>query len=624
MKCPQCGNEFADDLHICPECGAEVSADAVGEEESSCSQNDKNTSESTSAISQCACHRQKESADEIDTGKHCRCRRIGFAAGIILLLLVIAAIAYYVKKSAAPASLESLVPKDCAMVAAADAAWWWNTSEDVRLDPQVVREMKKAEKELGISFDKDVVPWMGQTGIVFLGMSGRDPQIAIIAEIKDKDAFARCAKQVQSFAERESGKKWIDFTYHGVKLRKLSISIEYRPPTTFTSGVLPGWFILGIGSGAAEKVIDVTQGRVPSLKHNTEWVQAMSKLPSKRVAWLGCDGTRMTDIMDEANNVMGIPSSSKWDSIRHVRKKQNSSASSMFNGFAVYVFSEKGNELRADAEVILRSEAARKLYQKLKKSSKPITGKSLAKLPEGTFAAILVSNPGPWLDVYKQTMLDSCQTQEMRFNAERFFLIMTPIENAIDTCTGECAAGLIWRKEKGFGLTIAGETAGKDIARNSALSIQALLQGFGMPVKQDGNLSILPALKHDEENIHVLPCWGFDDKWLALSTHPDLITSSKKATLKLPSDAAGADMVAFGKFSFLPSMLNWAKENAGSARDREAIDLIRQLGLDKAEWAMWSKTDPQGTSVHTTAVLRNWEWRKALKTAMDFAAKQAD
>ncbi len=115
-------------------------------------------------------------------------------------------------------------------------------------------------------------------------------------------------------------------------------------------------------------------------------------------------------------------------------------------------------------------------------------------------------------------------------------------------------------------------------------------------------------------------CWGNKDNWLVTGSHPDWISAGGRANLTLPDEAKDSEFAGVGNFSFLPSVLDWAEEEA-RGQDEGAIDMFRSLELEKANWIMWSNIESDGKSSHMVMVLRNWDWRRSLKIITDFAAK---
>jgi len=524
---------------------------------------------------------------------------------IALLVVAVAAAAWFVYRKTRPVQLAEIVPKSCPLLVAADSQWWWKVVQDVRQEPSVRAAMREAEQKLGISFDRDLAAWAGQTAIVLMGMDMSGPRLVFYAQITDKNKFAQSEKRILDAFSKESKTKWKDFSYGGVKLHRAELSIPYGPVIQITAGSIRDWAIVGIGAGTVEKVIDVWNGSSPSISTDPAWKQAMTILPDKPVLWLGVNGEEyfraLSTGMPMALNTTGLA------------------------GYVVVAsVSEKPDEIRMDGITVATSEKCQNLVKKIKGSSPTPTGKSLKHIPEGAIGTIVLSSPGLYWDAYKQAMTEMFGASPMKAQIEQGLQMIKPVEDAVKAMSGECAISVNYTQGLGFGAVLVGETASSATAHNTALSLQRFAQRFAQKVDSAGGLYKLSMLKYDNPYFRALPCWIAKGEWLAFSTHPSWINGKVPAAgLQMPKEAQGSDSFGMGDFRFIEPLLAFIeKREKPTGVEQDVIGLVRRLELDKATWVAWSKTEPDGKISRSTAILRGWEWRKALRTIIEFASEQ--
>lgn len=589
MICPKCGKEYGDGVEACPYCNTGLSSDVQA---------------------------GREAAHGVTKAP----RKRNPAIIVALVVIIAAIVGYAYLHRSGTVKFETLVPETAGMVGVSDANWWWNASKDVRGSAAVAKAMQESEKQLGISCDKDVVPWMGQIGCALLGMTGTEPQVVVLGEVKDVAAFNRFVSKAQKAASTKGHMKWTQVDYHGVKLqeseftappRRNAFGVSAPKKTTVAVGLLGKWFVLGIGKGSAQKVVDTWQHKTPSIEHNEKWTKALAelkKMPGKHVGWVGYDCESYMKAMLGANPMMAtmckVPEAAKVT--------------------AVCAFTESASELKVDSVAIPNSEKARAIYKAFAQS-KPLTGKAFNELPSETFAVMVSTlNGEKTVDFLKQYILDMFANPQVKAQVEMGFGQAQPIFSALKSFTGESAAAFTWKDGIGFGGVLLGETSGAANAKATAGDLQAFAQVTGATVKVDNGLVMIPQTKHDTKNLHVMLCWGAKNEWFKLSSHPGWLTTPGKSKLQLPSEAKNAAIAGVGDFSFLPSVLKWAKSESKSKADHDVIEMLSKLGLEKAQWAFWSEFDDETGMVRNTTVLRNWEWRKSIKPMMDYSAKQAE
>jgi hypothetical protein len=540
---------------------------------------------------------------------------------ILALLIVVAAIigVIYLRRSAPVVPIETLIPEAAGMVGVSDTNWWWNATAEIRESAEVRKAMEQSEKQFGISFEKDVVPWMGEMGVVSLGMASNGPQFAILGQVKDEAAFRRFVDKAQETATREGHVKWTEVDYHGVKLqqtefngppRRGSFGGSYPTKINLEVGLLGRWFVVGVGEDSAEKIIDTWQHRAKSINQSPKWQTALAelrKMPGTRVGWLGYEGQSYFESL-----MGGNPMAAKM--------VKTPGAAKLTTVCALF---EESNELKMEAVSVPNDDMARAIYTKFAQS-KPVAGKCLSELPDGTFTAVVsMVSWDKCIEFLKQMVLDMSSDAQMNSFVENMCMQVQPVLDALTSFTGESAVALTWKDGVGFGGVLIGETSGSEQAKATAGDLQSFAQMIGAQVKVDKGLVKLPQAKRDSKNLNLMLCWGTKDQWLKFGSHPNWLTSKpSKTKLQIPAEAKDAVIVGIGDFSFLPLVLKWAKSECPTKSGRDGVDVLNQLGLNKAQWAFWAQIDNETGAIRSTAVLRNWEWRKAVKPIMDFGTKQ--
>ncbi|MEN6370833.1 MAG: DUF3352 domain-containing protein [Armatimonadota bacterium] len=587
MICPQCGKEFTDDTLHCPYCGADAGPVDTCKPEDECSTDVAGASEP------CCC----SAAGKETVYKKRRPRnRLKVAVALLLILAGAVAIGYY-KLSRSP-EMDAMIPESCPMFVSSDASWWWEAAEDVRMVPEVQKGMKQIEKELGLTFEKDLTPWMGRMTFAVLEVKPNSPSFAVIAEIRDDDAFKRCLDKLSARAERDTGMQWKKVEYDGVKMRQLDISGQISPVTV---AIIRGYVVCGIGPGSAQAVVDVWKGRKPSIKSDPVWARALEALPEDSVVRIAYN----TDAI-----MKNVSQADPTGSVRIPESARN---------LIVCAFTEGDGSLRVDTVSVAKSEEAKKALREVKGKMGSIDGRSVKQLPDGTFAVVVTSNPGYIVDNLRKGLLDMFGNSQVRMMMEQSFAEAQPVFDTLHRCTGECAAALTYRDGDGFGAVVVGETKDKVSSKASVKELVSFIEGNGAKTSQNAGLATFTDAKVDETNVHVLPCLGSKDKWLVFGTHPTWITSTVKTDLKLPSNLKDVQFAGAGNFKFIPSVIKWAeRESKGDISSYKVIGFIRQLKLENATWTAWSKIDPEQGMGQSVMILQGWDWRQGLKSAMSF------
>jgi hypothetical protein len=577
MLCPKCGQENAADATVCVACGEALQADTAQEAE-----------EVTPS----------EPTEPTPSERAPRPRRVLLYAGIAAVVILLAVVVCLLLLQ--PKSLYSLVPADSRGLIMIDVPRLWSATEETRQLSEVRTAMGDADRLFGLSLEKDVAPCIGEIGIVATEIGPREPKMAVLVRIRNWTQALRCAKRAQS----KSGLKWSEDSYHGVSLmRGKSREQSYGPPETITTARLGAWFVVGVGDGVAEKVIDVAQGRAQSIQKDPAWSKALANLPAKPIALFGTDSQSLMF----PGTLYGGP------------QVMSDLSKCMF----VCALTEKPDELRLDMVNIPKSDRLRQVYKDLKSKTKGLSGKALSQLPDGTIAAMLFSNPGAYFDMAKQVFTESAEPSQRKY-VDKSFQEMAPLEELLKRCTGEFGMAFTWKAGEGFGFTALGETESNGSSRQGARDIRSFVEHeIGQSVAESNGLFTLAMGEMRTGEFKVLPCWRTKDQWLAFSTHPDWLRGST-SKLSLSGEARGADSAMVADLSLLPSMLREVEATMPPSythpESRIPIDMLRDMDLEKANLVMWGSVDRDGASANSTFLLRGWNWRKGLKTIVQFAS----
>lgn len=502
------------------------------------------------------------------------------------------------------ADITSLIPIDSPVFGVVDSRWGWDATAPVREYPDVSKEVAKTEKELGISFDKDVAPWAGNIGVIMLDMKKEQPSFAFLVEITDEDKFEQVAKKLGTVAERESKLKWTDVTYNGVKMRRATLNDRFGAGVPITTAVIKGYVLIGAGANTAERVIDTAQGKKPSIEKMPAMTQALATLPEKPVSWFGINGEEYFKLMTKQS-----PVPMSGDKILKL------------SGYVgIYSVTENTDEIRMKCTYIATNDTVQSFWKDIKSKTAPVKGDSLKQLPATTFIAAVTTNPSVWWDQYKKIFTSIADQSGQQMAIQQSLEQIKPVENVIKRMNGECALACTYQQKQGFGVVILGETQDKKSAADGARELQQFVSTVGVNAVQKGSLYQLPQTKFNFDQFKGMVCWSATDNWLKLSSSPVCISGTSSSKLELSDEAIGSDFAAAGNFAFLPMLL---KEISGSKEiTEEDVDAIQTIGFNKAEWQAWGTIDLDGKSSHSELCITNWDWRKALAAGLDYAKKK--
>ncbi len=466
-------------------------------------------------------------------------QRVAVLCGI-MLAMAICALAQEQRPVTVP--LARMVPASrTRSLLAADSSWWGTRLSAARQDIVLRSALDGEELLWGISLEKDILPWSGQCALLRL----EDSKSLLLLEILDRTAFTNTLPVLQAKLEKHFGTDWAATSYQNIPLRYSSLPVTN---THLAWGVYGGWLAIGIGDGVIRAGIDVCNGKIPSLQQNADWVKATAALPAARDLFVTLHPA------GELNDTLVVCS-----------------------------LSGTASERRIDVIATPLSAEKRLLLRTFKASLTPLNEKMLEKLPTGSCAALLISNPGKWLPVIKQEVLSRIRAPLPRLGIAVALRTLTPI---LSGCAGELALTESWTKTHGFNLFTLYDARGPYRAYSQVNRLTDIFADRGYTVEEKKDISYLHLPTGDQY------CWTTDDHFVRFASDPALLPSTGQASLLLPPETKGADAVLLANLADIP---------VGTAPN--VYSGINLLG--------YCTIAPDGATAHAVLQVRNWDDTKA-------------
>lgn len=471
---------------------------------------------------------------------------------VIILVPAFSAVADELLPVIAPLARMAPASRTLTMISA-DTSWWGARLIAARQDTALRATLESEEQLLGISLEQDILPWSGQCALLRLDES----KTLLLLEILDRTAFAKTLPALQVKLEKRFGAVWAQTSYDNISLRYSSLPVSN---THLAWGVYGGWLAVGIGDGVIRYGIDVWNGKIPALQQNTDWVKATAALPTAR------DLCFTLHPAGELSDTLVVGSMSATASGR-----------------------------RIDVIAVPTTPAKCLLLQTFKESLTPLKAKMLEKLPAGAFAALLISNPGKWLPVVKQTLLSPVRATLPRLGIAVALRALTPI---LSGCAGEMAVTESWSKAKGFNLFTLYDARGPYRADMQVERLTNIFAERGFTVEEKKEISYLRLPGGDGY------CWTTDDHFVRFADDPALLPDTGKTTLSLPPETKGADAVLLANLDGIPV--------GPASHTWSGVNLLGYCTIA-----------PDGANAHAVLQASNWDTNKAnltLKTMLSLLA----
>jgi len=499
------------------------------------------------------------------------------------------AIVHQLFPSASP--IAQLLPADTAGFVSADSPWWWANCKTEREQPQTRVALQHMEATMGISIEKDMLPWAGQCGVALLDIQRNSPQVLMMLEIRDRTAFLKALPQLLRSMERKSATVWTDSRYNGVSLREATVRYE-GTSLKVASAHFAGWLVFSMGDGVMQKSIDASKEDTPSLQDNAAWAQTLAQLPSKHIAFCAMNGKPLGKIVSALN-----PASS--------RQLATMGLDSLL---MVGAMNATPSGLRMDS-ISTVGAGSMQTQWKAMKSAHGITGASLPQLPAGTLLSMCFSNPGQIWSNMEQSMLSSASNEQ---SAQMANIVrqMKPVDDILQHLSGEFALAVCWTPEHGFGLVVLGDTASPSIAQQQATALTAFLMGMHQPVSGNSSAYQLVLPTPISKEFPTQLSWSGKGSWFKFATQPAYLNGNGQTLLQLPQAAHGADAAMVLDLKSLPALARHIDDITGNHTFSKVVD---GLELGKLQLLSYGALDADGSSNRSTTEINNWAWQNLFK-----------
>ncbi len=273
-------------------------------------------------------------------------------------------------------SLYSLVPLTSPVTASVDVPWLWKTTGGLRNNPMVSGVLQAVEASLGLSIEKDVLPWAGQAAFAVTDFHQDGPSFALFLQIRDADHMIASSRLEAIFGSMLAGQSratWQAMDYKGITIRHTEITRD-RSVLKVAMATVDGWQVIAVGDGVIRKVIDTRDGIIPSLASHPSFARAMGDLPDGAVGQICVNG-------------QGILTQIQQNDAHVAQKLKNTELGKFFIAGAL---TDPDNNLQFDAVYCSASPTTQAALKQLRADAGTVSGASLAQLPEGAFATLLI------------------------------------------------------------------------------------------------------------------------------------------------------------------------------------------------------------------------------------------
>ena len=494
---------------------------------------------------------------------------------VLLPLLLLLGLRGYAAENV---SLYSFIPLDCPGVVSVDVPQLWNATADFRTNAMIGLFLQAMQDDLKLSIEEDLLPWAGQAAFAITDVRPKEPGYALFLQVRDPDRMlspARLALVMQQLLQSGDQTKWLAMEIKGVPIRRTEIP---RGKSVLKVAMMTqdGWLGVAFGDGVIRKVIDARNGSIRTLENHPLYQRAMGNLPAGAIGGLCVNGQGIVAQMARTNPAL-------------VERYEDSEVSKFFIAGAATM---PNNVLQVDANYCTLSLPTQKMLKKINADAGAISGASLAQLPDGAFATLIINKPDVWLEAIEAMILDSAGDPDAREMMAAGMAEFNTVRDVLKRFNGELAVGGAWREGKGFGVTVAGQTATEADAAATGDALNGFMEKMiHMQTESKDGLYMLPDTAGESEMFPTLVCWKASKQWLRGASHPDwLAPKVEQPALQLPEIAKDANLALFGNYSFVSPFMT-------SIGAGEALPYLSMMNLDKGEWGIAMKIDPDGCAV---------------------------
>lgn len=516
------------------------------------------------------------------------------------LILLVAAILFTIFKLIfpSPAPISQIIPADSIGVITADTNWWWDTLKEVRQLDEVKKGLQQAETTMNISIKNDILPWVGKSGISVLDVEAPTPNILLLFEVRDHFAFLNKMSELQQKVGTKYSVTWSRVKHEGITYQQGMMDLSSEK-VTVAFGQVGGWLVCALGEKSMERCIDAWKRKSPSLQTSNLWKNAVDQLPARHRIFIGLKGDALASSLATTNPSM----------------QQQMSTAGLSNLSLLATLGDTSNGLHLDVVSVLNSENKQRATRDFIKELPRVNGDILSHLPAGTIAAVLITNPGKWMNLLKQSMLARKDNNESLATYTSLFSLLAPVQEILDGCKKELALALIWHEKQGLSLTVVGNVGSKVKAKASADKLKEMFQKMQAPIVERDNTYLLTMPTETDSLFSFQPCWSGKDDYFRFATHPICLDSlDGKCTLKLPGTAQGSYTALVAKMDFLYPLIKRLETQEGSSGD--AV-FTRKLGIDNIQLVAFINISTNGKTSHGVIQINNWDWRHTMSVAID-------
>lgn len=512
----------------------------------------------------------------------CRRWQTSLLYTLFSVFVLVALAGFTAQKVDAGTPLTAMVPLDSPVTIAVDTPWLWKNTADLRAVPEVSNALQAAEKSLGFSLETDLFLWSGQSALVLSDINDDGPSFALLMQIRDAEhmiAAPRLEALLQMILPHKAPVTWLAMAYKGVAIRRTEIP-DGGSVLKVAIASMDDWLVITFGDGVIRKMVDTHNGDSPSLATHPSFVRATSSLPEGAVGQIFLNGQGILALIKQHDAKMALQLS-------------DTELGHFFLAGEMRV-SEK--DLLLDSTYCTTATKTQQMLKTLRTDAGIVTGASLAQMPQGTFATILLRNPDKWVGALETLILSFADDDETRNGMQETFDTIGGLRAMLKLCAGEMGLNIAWREGTGFGATLAGETNNAGDATTAAANMASFLKNFQLPVEKTTALYTIPPTKMDEKVFSSLVCWTAREQWFVAASHPNWLTPQTTTPAPaLPDIAKDANLVAFGDLSFIPVMV----KTLGVA---DVISMNPALAnFNFGQWASAIKIDEDGGAIRCQA-----------------------
>ncbi|HEX2948932.1 MAG TPA: DUF3352 domain-containing protein [Armatimonadota bacterium] len=517
-------------------------------------------------------------------------RMVGMLAVIVSLMCLLGLHAV----AAQSTSIYSLVPQNSSVAVSVDAPWLWKATTRIR---NAGDEWSGAENDLGISFDRDLLPWVGQVGFALTGFGNDEPKLAIYLQIRDADKMlssARVEDFLRNLQEDPAKVTWQSLDYKGVAVRRFEV-YDGHSVTKVAMATVDNWLVIAIGDGVIRQVIDTQHGDIPSMAAHPSFSKAMAGAPANATGQFCVNGQGIAEIIQQRDDAMARQLAeaagqiSPKGTLKDVQCKGDgkplpSNHRELAASFFAGTFTESGDHLQTRVAYCTTSSSTQATLKELRANAGTVSGASLTQLPGDTHVVLLIKNPDAWIGAMEHLLINAADTAEGSAAIQQEFSSIAGLRTVLQYCSGEWGIGVGWRANKGFGLTMAGEAATPENAGKAAEGLSGFMKSDHTKVVKANNLYTLP----ESKSPGVLVCWSARQQWLVGGSHPEWIAPATKP-LTLPEGSNDAILAAFGDYTYLPHVLKFMGVPAKTLKNIDTTKL--------GQWVSSMKIEEDGSAV---------------------------